>query len=273
MTRFGAVMGVTLLLAAPVGADELIRHANDQEALSLALAPVHAGESGGNAGAALGNNQAGTRYVFGYKLTRTRTLLGIPDLYTDLEVGLGVATLRYDGSAVDPASGTAAPLNSAGMFVQEAMRLRVGRSVALGRDAAILLTPFLGMSTQAWERGGATRGAADFSVQEGVEAGALAQASLPQKWVLGADAALGRTLGTVLLDGGSGNSLYGRSASVALHLDHRTFADWHQRLEVRQTFLRYAPAVGPPRAIEPRRRSDLAFMLVFGTETGLFQGP
>jgi hypothetical protein len=77
-------------------------------------------------------------------------------------------------------------------------------------------------------------------------------------------------LGAVLFGHTFGNLTYASASSFALKLDHRTFASWHQRLEIRQSYLRYGQPAGDAGFFEPRRSSDLAIMLEFGTEDSIF---
>jgi len=195
-------------------------------------------------------------------------LLGIPDLYTDLEISLAGGTLRYKGQSIG-ATGTTTALDQSVSYVQEAIRIRVGRSLHLLGSGKLALTPFLGVSQLAWARDAPASGIATFYDHEDLEAGALAQASLPYRLVLGADAAVGRALAASVLGGGSGNLVYASTASFALKLDHRTAHDWHQRLEIRQTFHRYGQFPDISGNFAPRRTSDLAIMLEFGTEASI----
>lgn len=247
-------------------AQEGIGTVNNQESLAVGLAPLHATEqaSGGAT-----NTVAGTRFLFGYAAARSRTVFGIPDLYTDFDVQFGVATLRYGGSSLNPPAGAATAVSQSVSQVDEALRVRLGRSFAVLSAGSAAITPFLGVSQRAWVRDATDNGIANFHYQVGSEAGLLVQAALPWHLVLGADAAVGRTLGTVIFDG-YGNTLYGRTTAFALALDHRTFANWHQRVAIRQSTLRYAPPAAGAGSFEPRRTADLAFLFEVGGETGVF---
>lgn len=262
-----AAVAAAYFFVMPAFADEAIEHVNNQQSLLIGVAPLHASEFALDAqGATVANSVSGTRYVFGYDTARTRTLLGIPDLYTDLEVSLAGGTLRYKGSLLATNGASTATLLESTTYVQDAIRLRLGRSLQFLGMKTVVLTPFLGVSQLAWSRDLSANGIGNFYDHEGIEAGLMMQASLPYRLVLGVDASAGRTLGTFLANGGSGNVVYANSSSFALKLDHRTYGTWHQRLEVRQTFLRYGQFPDVTGFFEPRRTSDLAIMLEFGTE-------
>jgi len=273
MDAKNARRGLAVLLgwaagAAPLHANEAIDSVNNQESLAGGIAPLHASEVAASAGGAPGVDTAsGTRFVFGYEAARTRTLLGIPDLYTDFDLTLGVATLRYAGLDSAPPAGAGQPLNQAATYVEEELRLRLGKSFALFPARRWALTPFVGISQKAWARDATATGSATFYDQGGAEAGVLAQASLPGQFVLGVDAAVGRVLAAVITDG-AGNQVTAKAVSYALHLDHRTFPDWHQRLELRQGTLRYAPAAGSG-VFEPQRTSGLTILFSVGGEVSV----
>jgi hypothetical protein len=255
---------------APACADDAIAQVNNQESVALALAPVHASEvAQAKDGSVVVNHVAGTRFLFGYDAARARTIAGVPDLYTDLNFSLGVATLRYDGTALASSGGPDGPINEAQTTVEESLRLRLGRTFALfpGQDAA--LTPFLGVSQKAWGRDASSDSIAFAYDHEGLEGGLLAQARLPGQWVLGADASAGRVLGAVLYSG-TGNRIFATTRTFSLKLDHRTFADWHQRLEIRVNALRYGSVGNSIGRFEPRGTNEVEFLLEIGGETSVF---
>jgi hypothetical protein len=271
MAKIIEALCLALLVAQPAFADDLIQQANNQESLVIGVAPLHVTEQSlAPQGSVYVNYESGTRYLVGIDEARTRTIFGVPDLYTDLEVLLGVATLGYSGSALNSAGGLTGTIGQPVSYAQESVRLRMGRSWGLPAEKNLALTPFVGISQQAWGRDTPSGGPADLYDQLGIELGVLLQVSLPYHLVFGADAAQGRTLGAVLFNHSYGNLDHATSSAFALKLDHRTFADWHQRLEIRQTFLRYGQTANAPGYFEPRRSSDLAIMLEFGTETSLF---
>ena len=266
-----AAVATAFLFLVPAYADEAIEHVNNQQSLLIGIAPLHASEFARAAqGASLTNAASGARYLFGYDTARTRTLLGIPDLYTDLEVSLAGGTLRYKGSSIATNGASTAALTESTTYVQDAIRMRIGRSLQFLGMRSVVLTPFLGISQLAWSRDLSASGIGNFYDHQGIEAGLMIQASLPYRLVLGVDASAGRTLGAMLANGGSGNLVYAGTSSFALKLDHRTYGSWHQRLEIRQTFLRYGQFPDVVGFFEPRRTSDLAIMLEFGTEGSIF---
>jgi hypothetical protein len=269
-----AQIAIVLSLARIASADESIARVNNQDSLAVGLAPLRDTEEAlTQNGGSLVNSESGTLVRFGYERARTRTILGFPGWYTDLLVSLSAGNPNYAGSIINRATGATGAIDEPVSLVQEAVRFRVGRSVALNANQTLALTPYVGASQEAWARetSGNTR-FADYDHQA-LEVGTLAQASISSSWVLGADAGVGRTLGAVLLDGSIGNRVWlnnATTASFALSLDHRTFDSWHQRLEVRQSYLRYGQPANVVNFFEPRRSSDLAIMLEFGTETSFF---
>jgi hypothetical protein len=246
-------------------ADEAITHVNNQESLSGGVAPLHVSEMALNTGSApFVDTATGTRFLFGYEAARSRTIVGVADLYTDLDLSVGVATLQYAGNANDPSAGASQQFNQAATYVEEEMRLRLGKSFDFLRGGSVALTPFVGVSQKAWGRDNTAQGSGTFYDHVGMEVGGLVQLSLPLQWVLGADAAIGRTVGTIIFDG-SGNPIGAKATSFSLRLDHRTFPDWHQRLEIRQSTLRYdQPNI--PGNFEPQRTSGLAILFSVGGE-------
>jgi hypothetical protein len=266
-----AAAAVGAVLVAAARADESIREVNNQESLFIALAPVHLVEAAADAqGASFVSHVHGTRYVFGFDEARTRTILGIPDLYTDLEFALGVATLDYEGRSLDAGSAPGADVTVPVSYGDVSVRLRLGRSFESRGAARLAITPFLGFTQQAWLRDHPTAGNASFYDSPGMQVGALAQASLPGRLVMGADASVGRNLGAILFGRSYGNVIFAKESTLSLKLDHRTAADWHQRLEIRQTWRRYGVSADAPGYYEPQHGSDLAIMLEFGTESGIF---
>jgi hypothetical protein len=259
-----------IFLAVPAFANESISQVNNQESLAVGLAPVHVSEAAvDQQGGSFVNHEAGTRFLFGYDAARTRTILGIPDLYTDLDVLVGVATLRYDGTALASSTAANSSISDSLSYVDESVRVRVGRTLTFFKSENLALTPFAGVTQKAWLRDTSVSGMAGFYDHEGAEVGALVQMGLPSSFVFGADAAVGRALAAVSFDG-AGSRIVATTSTFSLKLDHRTFPDWHQRVEIRQNFLRYAQPANIPALFEPRRTSDLAIMLEIGGETSVF---
>ena len=257
---------VSLAAAAPALCDEAIDRVDNEESFSLAIAPLHAQELGQPMqGAPVANTLAGTRYLLGYEVARTRSLFGIAGWYTDLDLSIGAGTLRYRGSVMNAPAGAPVGVDEVVTYGQEAMRLRLGRSFEFARGEGMALTPFVGLLQQSWTRESPSAQVARAYAHDGLEAGALFQASLPWSSVLAASASLGRTLG-VAESSDSGSYVFAKASSFALKLDHRTFPDWHQSVEVRQDFLRYAPSSSAAATFAPRRTSSLAFMLEMGVE-------
>jgi len=274
MSRITALMaGAALLLPVPALADELIREANDQESLAMGVAHVHASEQAlDSRGSSVVEEESGSQLQIGYGTVRTRALFGVPGFYTNLEIFLGGADMGYAGSPFNPMTGAVEPNDGGFDVATESVRLRVGRSREFGADGRVALTPFLGLSQQAWLRNSSTDSPFSAYNHVAAEIGILAQASLTRKLVLGTDASLGRTLDALLLDGH--NLTWPHNAttsSFALYLDNRTYADWHQRLEIRQSFLRYGEPAYSGGLFEPRRNSTSAIMLEMGTEKDLFK--
>jgi len=275
MTRNAILAALcALCCATPSRADPLIRQANDQESLIIGVAHVHLGEQArDSAGAPVLNEEAGSQLVLGYGSVRTRALFGVPGFYTDLEIALGGADVGYAGTSFDPTTGLAGSAGATrGGFdvASETVRARVGRTREFGRDGRLALTPYLGLAQQGWVRTGTVytpfSGYGDAAAQLGL----LAQAALTRKIVLGADAAIGRTIGAMALDGHNLDWPHRATTSTfALYLDNRTFAAWHQRLEIRHSSQRYGePAYGGG-LLEPRRGSVTSILLEFGTEQDL----
>jgi hypothetical protein len=278
MSRLAPLLALGGLLCVPgVRADALIGAANDQESLVIGVTHVHAGEQArDSADQAVLNEEAGTQLLIGYGIVRTRTLFGVPGFFTDLEVAFGAGHLGYAGPSFDPTSGLPSTItgDASGGYemLSDAVRVRAGRTRELGAGGHLALTPYLGLTQQAWLRN--STGYTSFSGygDAALEVGLLAQAALTRKIVLGADAAVGRTLGNMEL---AGHNLEwpqrATATTFSLYLDNRTFAEWHQRFEIRratQSFGGLSPRNG---LFEPRQASSTALLLEFGTEKDLLQ--
>ncbi len=274
MIRFLASLPlVAACFAAPALADELIRQANDQEALMLGLSYLSADlQSVDNAGAAVLNKVSGPQIGVGYASTRMRTLFGLPNFYTRVEISLGLGQQDFTGDPTDPSTGVVGTSKGPFDFDSESLRLRVGYSKEFGAGGRMALTPFLGLAQEAWLRGATTFSDKTAYYHYAAEIGLLGQATLTTKLVLGLDASLGRTLGALQVDQGNLVALHRAiTSSFALYLDNRTSADWHQRLILRQSYLRYGEPARSVGLFEPRRNSALSVHLEFGTERDLFK--
>ena len=262
-----------LPIALAAHADELIRQANDQESLILGISHLHAGvQAFDKAGASVLNEESGPQIQIGYGNTRMRTFLGLQNFYTNVEISFGLSQQDYDGNSYSPSTGARGTSNGPFNVETEAMRLRVGYSQELGAGRRVALTPFVGLVQLAWLRAPSTYSGLTAYYHYAAEAGLLAQASLTRNVVFGVDASIGRTFGSWQLDS---HDLIDPHAAIttsfALYLDNRTTADWHQRLEIRESFLRYGEPARTGGFFEPRRNSALSFTLEFGTELNLFE--
>jgi len=274
MTRFLASLPLAAVcFAAPALADELIRQANDQEGLMVGLSRQRAGlQSVDKAGATVLNETAGAQIEVGYANTRMRTLFGLPNFYTRLEISLGLGQQNFAGNPTDPSTGAVGSSKGPFDVDTESVRVRVGYTKEFGAGGRMALTPFLGVAQEAWLRGATTYSDKTAYYHYAAEIGLLGQATLTHKVVLGADASFGRTVGAWQID--QGNLIAPRTgirSSFALYLDNRTSTDWHQRLILRQTYLRYREPAQSVGMFEPRRNSALSLQLEFGTERDLFK--
>lgn len=257
-----------LVLSPPAFADEAIRQSNNQEAFSIAIAPLHTTEqSNPPQGAPVIDSVAGNRYLYGYEVARTRTIFSMPGWYTDIEASLGSGTLRDAGYSFQQGPIGLVPMNEAVMYGEESVRVRLGRTFEFPGSGIFAVTPFAGLAQMAWIREAPVNdtvralGYAD----DGAEAGILAQASLPWHLVAGASASAGRTLGT-LIHGSTGERIFATTSSFSLKVDHRTIPDWHQSVEVRQTIRRFSLAPDVVSFFEPSRTSELAILFEVGWE-------
>lgn len=268
-----AILLCALLYTQAACADPLIRQANDQESLLIGVVHVHAGEQArDSAGAAVLNEEAGSELRLGFGNVRTRTLFGLPGFFTSLDVSLGAAEVGYAGPSFAPTTGAPGSVTAGFNMISDTVRLRAGRSVELGPGGHIALTPYLGLTQQAWLRNSTTYTPFSGYGDAALQAGLLAQASVTRKIVLGADAALGRTVGAMEL---AGHDLEWPSRATtttfALYLDNRTFAEWHQRFEIRRDTLAYGGLSPRNGLFEPRHGVNTAVLLEFGTEKDLLQ--
>jgi hypothetical protein len=267
--RWSLPTAAALIAASPaVLADEPIRQTNNQESYSIAIAPLHVTEQTNPLqGPPVIDSVAGTRYLYGYEVARTRAIFTVPGWYTDFDVSAGGATLLDTGSQFESGVTGPVPLNESVTYGEESVRGRVGRTFEFARNGIFAVTPFVGLSEKFWVREAPVNDNASgyMYADGGVEGGILAQASLPWHLVLGASAAAGRTTGA-LVHGEALERNYASTKSYSLKLDHRTIPDWHQSLEVRQIFRHYSLAPDVPSFFEPSRASELSVMLEVGWE-------
>jgi hypothetical protein len=189
-----------------------------------------------------------------------------------VEVSFGLGQQDFTGNVADPSTGAVGSSNGPFNVESESMKLRVGYTRELGDARRVALTPFFGLAQQAWLRGDTTYSGSTVYWHYAAEIGLLGQVTVTPKLVLGADASLGHTIGAWQIDQ---RDLIkpngGITSSVALYLDNRTSNDWHQRLIVRQSWIRYGEPAQSVGSFEPRRNSALSVQLEFGTELDLFE--
>jgi hypothetical protein len=274
MTRLLATLPLAaVFFTAPAMADELIRHANDQETLILGASRQRAGlQSVDNAGARVFNETSGGQIEFGYANTRVQTLFGVPNIYTRVEFSLGLGRQNFAGNPTDPSTGVIGTSNGPFDVDTESLRLRVGYSREFGPGGRMALTPFVGLAQHAWLRDATTFSGTSAYYDYAAELGLLGQASLTRKLVLGVEAGLGRIVGASQIDKTRQIApRAGNAPSFALILDNRTSANWHQRFIIRHSTVRYGEPAQAVGLLEPRRNSALSLQLEFGTELDLFK--
>lgn len=260
------------VLAAGANADEPTREANNQEALTLAVSHQRADmQSRDTAGAAVLNQMSGPQAAFGYANTRVRNVLGVPGFYTRFEMALGWGRQDFTGDYIDPSTGLTAPSKGPFDVLSETARGRIGYGWELGPGGHVTVTPFLGLSEQAWRRNSTAAAGTAVSLQDAAEIGLLAQASFSRHWVLGADASVGHVLGVWQVDHGYAFVPSARIGTIAsLYVDHRSDATSHERIVVQQNAMRFGEPAQSTGVLEPRRNSGLSIGLEFGTSANLF---
>jgi hypothetical protein len=275
MFRFlsAALAAAAFSLTAPSLADELIRQANDQESLILGVSRLTVGlQSVDKAHTQILNQTSGPEIEIGYANTRMRSFLGLSDFYTRWDVGFGLGMQNLSDHPVDPSTGAAGTSDGPFYVESEVMRLRVGYSKGFGARKRIAVTPFLGLSQQAWLRGSTGLSGTTAYLDYTAEVGLLAQAGVTSQIVVGADASIGHTLATWQIDQRNLVGPHGAVTSAfSLYFDNRTSADWHQRLILRKSFARYGEPADSVGSLEPRRNSAFSVQLEFGTELDLFE--
>jgi len=274
MTRFLAALPLAFVcFTAPALADELIRHANDQESLVLGLSRLSNDlQSVDKARAPVQNKLSGGQIELGYANTRMRTLFGLRNIYTRVQICLGLGQQDFDGKVFDPSTGKAGTSNGPFFVETESMRARVGYTWEFGGGGPLAVTPFLGLSQQGWLRGDTTYSGTTAYHHFAANVGLLGQMSVTPQIVFGAEASLGRILRAWQVDQRDLISPQsGLSSSLALYLDNRTSSDWHQRFIVRQSVQRYGEPAQSVGSFEPRRDTAISFELEFGTELDLFE--
>jgi hypothetical protein len=274
MTRILALLCLpAACCAATASADERIFDANNVEALTLAVSRLGADlQSVARAGTLVLNRVEGPQIEFGYSNSRTRAVFGVPGFYTRFELALGLSRQDFAGNSIDPSTG--AVVASSGPFdVQTAaMRGRIGYGWEFGPDRRAALTPFVGFAQQAWLRRATVVSGTTANLQNVVEIGLLAQSTLSPRIVFGADGSVGHVLGAWQADSRNVFVPSGRIASsFSVYLDHRTAADTHERIVLRQSSLRFGDPVQATGSLEPRRNSALTIGLEFGTEGRLLE--
>jgi hypothetical protein len=259
--------------AVTANADERTFDANNVEALTLALSHLGADlQSRDTAGAPVHNRLTGPQIEFGYANTRTRAVFGVPGFYTRLELSLGFSRQDFSGGFTDPSTGVLASTKGPFDALAEAARGRIGYGWEFGPDRRLAATPYLGLAQQSWLRSATAVSGTAAYFHEAVEAGLLLQTSVAREYVLGADASVGRVLGAWQIDHRNLLGPQGRIAtSISLYLDHRTDADSHERIFVRQGSYRFGEPAQTTGSLEPRRNSAFTIGLEFGTEGNLLE--
>ncbi len=268
---------LAFLLLASIGseaarADELIRHANDQESMMLGVSYLRERfQSIDTANTLVPNQLSGPQIQVGYANTRMRTLFGRPNFYIRSEVSFGLSQQNFKGDSRDPETG--APRRGDGPLdaESESLRLRVGYLWEFGANRRFALTPFVGVGEHAAVRGSSgvagTGVYADFTG----EVGLLGQVALTPKIVLGADASTGHTIGAWQVEHRDVLGPTAVPSSFELYLDNRTFADWHQRMIVKYSDQRFGGVESSTGTLQPQRHTGLSLQLEFGTEGDLFE--
>jgi hypothetical protein len=254
-------------------ADELIRQANSQESLTLGVTYLHERfQSIDTAGTLVPNELSGPQIEVGYANTRMRTLFGHPDFYTRTEVSFGLSQVDFHGDSRDPETGAARKSDGPFNAESESMQVRLGYMREFGATRRFALTPFVGLAQHAALRGSSglagTGVYADFTAQVGL----LGQVALTPQIVFGADASTGHTIGAWEVERQDVLGPTAVPSSFQLYLDNRTFPDWHQRLIVKYSDLRFGGVEGSKGGtLQPQRHSGLSIQLEFGTEGDLFE--
>jgi len=253
-------------------ADELIRQANGQESLTLGVTYLRERfQSIDTASAVVPNELSGPQIEIGYANTRMRTLFGRPNFYTRTEVSFGLSQVDFGGDSRDPETGAARKSNGPFNTESESMRARAGYMWEFGAKRRFALTPFVGLAQQATVRGASglvgTGIFADFTA----EIGLLGQMALTRQVVFGADASVGHTIGAWQVESRDVLGPTAVPSTFELYLDNRTFPDWHQRLIVKYSDLRFGGVEASTGTLQPQRHSRLSIQLEFGTEGDLFE--
>ena len=259
--------------AADAYADEPIRSANNVEALTLAVSHMsHDQQSRDSAGDTINNRLTGPQIEFGYASTRIRDAFGVPGFYSRVEFALGYGRENFAGASLDPSTGAVAPDKGPLDVLTETARGRFGYEWELGSQKRVALTPFIGVTQQAWRRNSTAASGTAVYFHDVLEAGLMVQASLSPRLVLGADASVGHVVGSWQIDHGDLIEPRGRIATTgSLYLDHRSDATSHERLLVRQSSLRFGEPAQSTGVLEPRRNSGFTIGLEFGTTGNLFE--
>jgi hypothetical protein len=254
-------------------ADELIRQANGQESLVLGVTYLRERfESIDSARTVVPNELSGPQIEIGYANTRMRTLFGRPDFYTRTEVSLGLSQVDFGGDSRDPETGAASKSNGPFNMESESMRARVGYLWEFGANRRFALTPFVGLGQHGEVRGssGGLAGTGFYGEFIG-EIGLLGQMTLTDQIVAGADASFGHTIGAWQVESRDVLGPTAVASNFELYLDNRTFPDWHQRLIVKYSDLRFGGVEASTGTLQPQRHSGLSIQLEFGTEGDLFE--
>jgi len=273
MKRILVLLPLLAAVAATANADERIVQANNLEALTMAVSHQSADlQSRDQGGAQLSNRAQGTQIEFGYANSRTRAVFGVPGFYTRYELSLGLSRQDFAGNIIDPSSGTAVAGNGPFDVQTLAGRGRVGYSWEFGPGGRSALTPFLGLAQQLALRGATVVSGTTANFHNVLEAGLLAQATLTPQIVLGADASVGGVLGAWQIDQSNLFGPRGRIASaLSVYLDHRSAADNHERIVLRQSSARFGEPAMAAGSLEPHRYSAFTIGLEFGTEGNLIE--
>ena len=264
---------VTAAITTMATADDRIHEANNLEALTLAVShPSTDLQSRDSADAQLANRVAGPQIAFGYVRSRTPTVFGIAGFCTRFEMALGLGREDFSGAALDPSSGAPVAGNGPFNFQTLTARGRLGYGWEFGPEGRFALAPYLALAQQISHRGATVVSGSTTGLQNAVEIGLLAQASLASEWVLGAEAGAGHTIGAWQVDNHNMIEPAARLVPAAsVFLDHRTDADSHERIVLRRDAARFGDPAQSTGSLEPRRQSAFTIQLEFGTEGDLLE--
>jgi opacity protein-like surface antigen len=288
-----------LTLAASVGAASVLpaAHAADNETffrannvIGLSLGSQHQNYRELMHGATVDSNSGDVKPSYRLYVTAQRDLLGIRDLYLAASVSQASGQNTYRGAQANWATGQQRPITARTPTRLFDWNLRAGKAFTLNQAATAQLIPYVDYSQHRWDRldGGGVGDYSEHYNHSALGVGVIGQYAPTKKWVLSAEAQLGRVYDasvrvrsmegpldfhdgqrTYRINGANGPIVLGNHNAVTLGVgaDYAVTSTFHVTASYRWQRSGYGAGVNndivEPRSTSTMQRIDLGIALTF----------